>query len=113
YALDPVRRGEVTLRSVSGVRRGETPRERIAQGFGFVSEDRKAEGLALERGIADNVTLSRLSPYSLLGWLNLGKRSRAVRQWLERLRVRCAGPDQAVGELSGGNQQKVAIARLL
>src|SRR5207249_1929650 len=44
---------------------------------------------------------------------DVGGRARAVRDWLGRLRVRCAGPEQAVGELSGGNQQKVALGRLL
>src|SRR5262249_31354772 len=56
---------------------------------------------------------SRLHPYSWLGWLNLGRRERAVRDWLDRLGVRYVHPDQVVGELSGGNQQKVALGRLL
>src|SRR5205823_13611153 len=62
---------------------------------------------------ADNLTYSRLSPYGRFGWLDVGRRARAVCDWLSRLRVRCAGPEQAVGELSGGNQQKVALGRLL
>jgi ribose transport system ATP-binding protein len=113
YALDPVRSGEVVVRSVRGKGRGATPAKSIEQGVGLVSEDRKAEGLALGRSIADNVTLSKMTPYSALGWLNLFSRSRAVSGWLARLGVRCSGPGQAVGELSGGNQQKVAIGRLL
>src|SRR5207253_8053041 len=63
--------------------------------------------------IEDNLTYTRLGPYSWLGWLNVGRRRRAVGDWLTRMRVRCAGPGQAVGDLSGGNQQKVALGRLL
>jgi ribose transport system ATP-binding protein len=110
FGLDPVRSGQVTVRTVTGP---ATPRQRIEQGVGMLSEDRKSEGLALDQSIADNLTYSRLRPYSRFGWLDLGGRRRAVADWLTRLRVRCAEQDQAVGELSGGNQQKVALGRLL
>ncbi len=111
FGLDPVRSGRVTVKAVSGA--GATPAGRIQQGVGLLSEDRKGEGLALARSIADNMTYSRLSPYGLFGWLSLRRRARAVGDWLARLGVRCSGPDQPVGELSGGNQQKVALGRLL
>ena len=65
------------------------------------------------QSVADNLTYTRLGPYRRGGLLDVLARNRAVRRWLEALRVRCAGPDQAVGELSGGNQQKVALGRLL
>jgi ribose transport system ATP-binding protein len=114
FGLAPVRRGEVTvLTNRPVVAQSATPHARIAQGLGMLSEDRKAEGLALIQSIADNVTWSQLRPYSRAGWLNLKARHRAVLDWLRRLRVRCSGPDQTVGELSGGNQQKVALGRLL
>ena len=90
-----------------------SPRRRIAEGLGMLSEDRKEEGLALDQSIEDNLTYTRLRPYNWLGCLNIGRRRRAVEEWLDRLRVRCAGPGQAVGDLSGGNQQKVALGRLL
>jgi len=111
FGLDPVRGGEVTVRAYRGAR--ATPRGRIAQGFGYLSENRKEEGLTLIQSVADNLTYSRLGPYSRFGWLNLWRRRDAVREWLARLRVRCAGPEQLVGQLSGGNQQKVALGRLL
>lgn len=113
YALDPVRRGAVIVHTVTGGRQWATPRGRIRQGVGLVSEDRKLEGLALELSIADNLTATRLRPYSWLGWLRLGRRKKAVRSWLDQLDVRCRHPEQIVGELSGGNQQKVALGRLL
>jgi ribose transport system ATP-binding protein len=111
FGLDPVRRGAVVVKGV-GVT-GLGVRQRLRHGLGFLSEDRKEEGLALVQSIADNLTYSRLGPYSTLGWLNLRRRHAAARDWLARLAVRCAGPEQPVGELSGGNQQKVALARLL
>jgi ribose transport system ATP-binding protein len=111
FGLDPVRRGAVVVKGV-GVG-GLGLRQRMERGLGFLSEDRKQEGLALAQSIVDNLTYSRLGPYGRLGWLNLWRRRQAAQGWLSRLSVRCAGPEQAVGELSGGNQQKVALARLL
>ena len=90
-----------------------SPPERWAQGMGLLSEDRKGEGLALGLPVADNLTLSRLDGLGP-GPLVLPSRLDAVaRRWIERLGVRAAGPRQPVRELSGGNQQKVALARLL
>jgi ribose transport system ATP-binding protein len=114
YGLDPVKRGSVTILFNSADIAGPvTPRRRIAQGLGMASEDRKAEGLAQIQSIADNLTWSRMKPYSWAGWLNLPARKRAVLDWLRKLRIRCSGPNQVVCELSGGNQQKVALGRLL
>jgi ribose transport system ATP-binding protein len=110
FGLDPVRAGEVTVHQVSGFGR---PSRRIQQGVGLLSEDRKGEGLALDQSITDNVTYSWLKPYQTLGVLNNSRRTAATRQLLQKLNTRFRGPEQAVGELSGGNQQKVALARLL
>lgn len=57
--------------------------------------------------------LSRLTPFSRWGWLNLRALRRATTEWIGRLEIRSRGPDQRVRDLSGGNQQKVALARLL
>jgi ribose transport system ATP-binding protein len=89
------------------------PRRSIRAGLGLVSEDRKQEGLALELSIADNLTLTRLAPYSNWGWLGLAQREAAVVQQMRGINCKAAGPEQPIGELSGGNQQKIAIARLL
>ena len=110
YALDPVRSGRV---KIGGTEPRPSPRARIRAGLGFVSEDRKGEGLAQDRSIADNVTYGRLSPYSRLGWLNLRRRGRAVESSMADLRIKARSPEQEVSDLSGGNQQKVALARVL
>jgi ribose transport system ATP-binding protein len=109
-ALDAVRNGIVTI---GGSMPAATPRARIRAGLGLVSEDRKSEGLAQDLGIADNLTLSRLSPYSRLGWLNLRRRRVAVEGWMSRLSIKARSAEQPVRELSGGNQQKIALARIL
>jgi ribose transport system ATP-binding protein len=114
FGLDAVRSGQVTVRLGMPGRVGRTiTQQRIGQGVGLLSENRKEEGLALIQSIADNLTYSRLGPYSWLGLLNLSRRSQSVADWVKRLGIRCAGGEQQVGQLSGGNQQKVALGRLL
>lgn len=111
FALDPVRSGEIRVHAVTSPSR--SVKQRIREGLGLLSEDRKAEGLALEQSIVDNLTYSRLGPYSRLGLLNRTRWRSAAQSWLQKLRVRYSDMDQPVGDLSGGNQQKVALARLL
>lgn len=110
FGLDEVRKGTV---SIGTLQPRATPIARIRAGLGFVSEDRKGEGLAQVRSIADNMTYSRLSPYAQGGWLRLGQRRENVQRWMNRLQVKARSPEQTVVELSGGNQQKVALARVL
>jgi len=80
---------------------------------GLLSEDRKEEGLALSLSLGENLTLPELAPVCQGPWLSHRLRREATQTWIENLAVRCAGPDQAIGDLSGGNQQKIAFARLL
>ncbi len=111
FGLDPVKSGQIRVNG--SIDSGSNPHARIAQGMGFLSEDRKGEGLALGRSIEDNLTYPVLDRHARWGWLDLSARRGEARHWLERLRVKAAGPTQAIGALSGGNQQKVALARLL
>src|ERR1700741_1815900 len=108
FGLDPLRSGRVRVGEARTDR--PRPRESIRLRLGFLSEDRKGEGLALERSVEDNLTLSRLAPYARAGWLALGRRRAAARELLQRLRCRPDDPAARVAELSGGNQQKVAFA---
>ena len=81
--------------------------------IGYLSEDRKGEGLALQLSIADNVTMSRFSSCARAGWIDLRRQSAQTEEVMRTLRVKAAGPRSAVVRLSGGNQQKVAFGRLL
>jgi ribose transport system ATP-binding protein len=110
FGLDPVRCGRIQL----GVYVGPaSPVRRWMQGAGFLSEDRKGEGLAVSLSVADNVTLSRLKGFGPFGIVLPSRQDKAARRWIERLGIRCRGPRQSVLSLSGGNQQRVALARLL
>jgi ribose transport system ATP-binding protein len=106
FGLDPVKSGTVRVGSVSGI---ASPAQRLAQGVGMVSEDRKREGLAGRLSIADNLTLSKLPRARNLP----AAQEAATRHWAAKLGVRYRDPWQPIDDLSGGNQQKIAIARLL
>jgi ribose transport system ATP-binding protein len=111
FGLDDAASGAV---EVGGCAAGPgRPWTMIARGLGLLSEDRQAEGLALSRSIADNITLSRLWPYRRRGFLSLKKRAAAAAGWIAELNIKAVGPLQPAAGLSGGNQQKVALARLL
>ncbi|MDX6711050.1 MAG: ribose transport system ATP-binding protein [Blastocatellia bacterium] len=89
------------------------PTQRISEGFGYLSEDRKGEGLGLALSIADNTTLTRLSTCSRFGWLNLKRQENQTAELIAQLGIKARSPIVPVKTLSGGNQQKVALARLL
>ena len=110
FGLESVKQGRVTIGTWSG--RPE-PRAQWAHGMGLLSEDRKSEGLALGLSVADNLTLTRLEPFGPNGLVLPGPQKEASSAWISRMEIKCAGPSQAAGELSGGNQQKIALARLL
>jgi ribose transport system ATP-binding protein len=110
FGLAPVRSGRVRMAMFSGT---ATPKERWREGMGLLSEDRTHEGLALGLDIASNLTMTRLSSFGKAGLLSPSRQRAAASTWIERLQIKCSGPAQKAGELSGGNQQKIAIARLL
>ncbi len=105
FGLDAVRSGRVTLKGFSG---WAEPARQWSRGMGMLSEDRKSEGLALRLSLAENITLS-----SMPRWIRPGHLAERSGRWINRLGIRCRGAAQVAGDLSGGNQQKVAIARLL
>ena len=111
FGLQPKRRGEVTIRSQScAVSR---PADLWARGVGLLSENRKEEGLLLQRSIADNLMLSNFKPVSRTGFVRSREQGDCAQRLMERLRIRARSPWQSVGELSGGNQQKAFLGRLI
>jgi ribose transport system ATP-binding protein len=111
FGLDTLRAG--TVRVFQADRTHATPHARLAQGIGLLSEDRKEEGLMLNRTLADNLTLTRFALVARAGFINGRRQRECARQWMQRLDVRARSPLQTVNELSGGNQQKLALGRLL
>jgi len=110
FGLDSVRSGSVSVGTYTGP---ASPARRWAQKVGLVSEDRKSEGLALGLSIADNVTLPRLHSLGRGRLVTPSRQASACERWIRDLALRCTSPRQRVEALSGGNQQKVALARLL
>ena len=86
------------------------PRER---GLDTECEDRKGDGLTLNQSLADNVTVTRFGSCSRLGWLDLNAQRKQTEQLVDALKIKTSGVMHAVSSLSGGNQQKVIVARLL
>jgi ribose transport system ATP-binding protein len=110
FGLAAVKEGSVTL----GVHSGSiTPADWWRHGMGMLSEDRTGEGLATNLNIADNMTLTRLEGPARGFFVSPSRQRNSTRAWIGRLDIRAAGSAQQVSRLSGGNQQKVALARLL
>ena len=89
----------------------KNPRQAIAAGIGFITEDRKTEGLLLEKSISENIEICNLGKVSKSGVLDAKKRAEIVKRGIEEFRIRCFGPQHECHNLSGGNQQKVVLAK--
>jgi ribose transport system ATP-binding protein len=113
FGLDPIERGDVVI---NGKPAPPTPRGRIRSGMAFLTEDRRAEGLMMEAGVAENIALAALPSFARpgSGLLNQAEMEGAVSRVAQSVRIRGAsGMRQAVKTLSGGNQQKVVLSRWL
>lgn len=88
-------------------------RRAIEAGLAYVTEDRKGLGLVLDNSITHNTTLARLAGVSRWGIIDAGREHAVAEDWRRQLALRCAGVGQPVVHLSGGNQQKVMLARWL
>ncbi|GAA5394979.1 sugar ABC transporter ATP-binding protein [Streptococcus uberis] len=109
FGLDKVKSGKIKLNgqalSISN------PAQAIAQGIGFLTEDRKAEGLILDFSIKDNMTLPSTKDFVKHGLFDEKTSTTFVQQLIDRLRIKSGTPKMTVGQLSGGNQQKVVLAK--
>src|SRR5699024_717804 len=89
------------------------PSDAIKAGIGFITEDRKSKGLLTEFSIGDNISLTNMKSISNKGVISVNKEHRLIAELMDRLTVKATGADQEAKALSGGNQQKVVIAKWL
>ena len=111
FGLDRIKGGVIFVYGNPSTHR--SPAQRLAENIGFLSENRKEEGLLLNRSIADNTTLTNFKPVSRMGFIRNRKQFSVTSDWIRKLSVKARSPAQPMMELSGGNQQKIAMARLL
>jgi len=111
FGVDPVDSGKVFVRGRE-VRIG-SPQEAVKAGLALVTEDRQITGLALRLPIAHNITLANVAGISRFGFIDGDAQNSAAVDLIARLRIRAGSPRQLCGRLSGGNQQKVVIAKWL
>jgi ribose transport system ATP-binding protein len=110
FGLDAVKSGKIKIGAISTE---GSPLSCWENGVGYLSENRKDEGLALNLSIADNITLSKLRGFGPLNMIMPSRQSKTTQRWIDLLDIRCQSTTQRVDHLSGGNQQKTAFARLL
>jgi ribose transport system ATP-binding protein len=110
FGADPVS-GDVLLKGRSV--RWRSPRDAIRAGLGLCVEDRKADGIIPYMSVRENLTLAALPTLSRHGVVDRAEQRQIVDRFIDRLGIKTAGPDQRIRELSGGNQQKVLLARWL
>src|ERR687894_2054317 len=110
FGADPAS-GDLRVRGKPA--RWKSPRDAIRAGFGLCSEDRKADGIIPYMSVRENLTLAALPVLSRNGIVDRAEQRQIVDRFIERLGIKTAGPEQTIRELSGGNQQKVLLARWL
>ncbi|HEY1062291.1 MAG TPA: sugar ABC transporter ATP-binding protein [Daejeonella sp.] len=111
FGLDSFESGEIMLKGKKLKIR--SPKDAIREGIGYVSEDRKALGFIPELSVKQNISLSSILNYSKAWFINEKKEEKASSKIAQQLNIKASGLNQKVMNLSGGNQQKVVIARVL
>ena len=89
------------------------PSDAVRNGIALLPEDRKEQGLLLQLPVRVNISLARLSGVSRFGWIKISSEKIIADEYADALSIRCSSSEQKVGQLSGGNQQKVVIAKWL
>jgi len=111
FGAQPAVSGDMSL---LGARHSpRNPADAVAAGLGFCTEDRKLEGIIPDMSVADNITLAALPRISRNGVLDEARQRKIVDRFIAQLGIKCSSPAQKIKELSGGNQQKVLLARWL
>ena len=111
FGLDPLENGEIKIRDQSV--HIQSPQDAISKGIGYVSEDRKGLGFIPEMSVAENITLSSLHRHRKGIFIDQKSEEQTVSQLISELRIKTSGTDQKAVNLSGGNQQKIVIGKVL
>ncbi len=111
FGADPVEEGRVLLDGKP--LEVNSPNDAIDAGLAFLTEDRKAEGIIPELSVRENLTLAALPEMTRLGVVSRAKQDEVVERFMKRLGIKASSAEQKIRELSGGNQQKVLLARWL
>ncbi|MCM2533340.1 sugar ABC transporter ATP-binding protein [Neobacillus pocheonensis] len=111
FGVDPINDGEIIINGKST--KIKDPQDAIKHGIGFVTEDRKTQGLVLNASIKENASLSILNNIKKFGWIDKNREKEIVQSYKEQLRIKAPNIETSVISLSGGNQQKVVLARWL
>jgi ribose transport system ATP-binding protein len=115
FGADPRTGGTILLNGKDISAQLRSPTAAVRLGIGFLTEDRKSQGLLLPKPLRMNVTLARLTDelQGAGGWLRRDRETAVAENWVSQLAIRCSSIEQMAGSLSGGNQQKVVLARWL
>jgi ribose transport system ATP-binding protein len=111
FGADPAERGTLSINGKDVALK--SPQEAIARGLAYLTEDRKAEGIVPDLSVRDNLTLVCLRTLSKHGIVDVKQQQAIVDRFIASLGIKLRSPDQPIRELSGGNQQKVLLARWL
>ncbi len=111
FGLDRIDSGKVYIKGQP--QKARSPRGAISSGVGFLTEDRKTQGLVLALSVKENICLPSVEKFSRFGWVKSGEESKAAVRYLNELRIKTPSTNQKVAYLSGGNQQKVVLSKWL
>jgi ribose transport system ATP-binding protein len=113
FGADRPERGQIFLDGAARSARIRSPRDAVRQGLAFLTEDRKTQGLFLPASIRLNLSITTLGALSRFGLIDGAVETALARRAIGQFAIKCASPEQPVDTLSGGNQQKVVIAKWL
>ncbi|MCB8877014.1 sugar ABC transporter ATP-binding protein [Acidisoma silvae] len=111
FGLEPADQGSIITHGKQGAI--NSPASAIRRGLGLVPEDRRGQGIALDISVRENTTLASLGKLTRFGFISRRREGKAVAGLIARLGIKTPGPDARVRDLSGGNQQKVVLAKWL
>lgn len=111
FGADPIDGGDIYINGKKV--EIKSPMDAVANGIGYLSEDRKRYGIVVQKTVAENTTMAALDNFISGIFIDKKKEKEVTKKYIEQLKTKTPGTDQLVVNLSGGNQQKVVIAKWL